>query len=236
MSIFLNMESLVQVNPDDIYVFKGKRLRLVNELRRLGISDELVLQAINRVPRHLFFDPHTAVSALLEHAYANKALPIGSGQTISHPFTVAFQSQHLNVKPGMQVLEIGTGCGYQTAVLLELGVKVYSIERQKKLFENTRNLLPLLGYSKAKLFYGDGYKGLPAFAPYDKILVTASAPQLPKLLLKQLKIGGQLLIPIGPSDQEQTMYSFIRTSEVDVKGKTLGKFNFVPMLMDKATD
>jgi len=107
---------------------------------------------------------------------------------------------------------------------------------KKKLFENTRNLLPLLGYSKAKLFYGDGYQGLPAFAPYDKILVTASAPQLPKLLLKQLKIGGQLLIPIGSSDQEQTMYSFIRTSEVDVKGKTLGKFNFVPMLMDKATD
>lgn len=230
------MESLVQVNPEDVYVFKGKRLRLVNELRLLGITDELVLKAINTVPRHLFFDPHTAVSALLEHAYANKALPIGSGQTISHPYTVAFQSQQLQVKPGMQVLEIGTGCGYQTAVLLELGVKVFSIERQKKLFETTKQLLPLLGYSKAKLFFGDGYQGLSAFAPFDKIIVTAAAPELPKQLLKQLKIGGQLLIPIGHSDQQQTMYSYTRTTASDVKGKTLGKFNFVPMLMHKAKD
>ena len=177
----------------------------------------------------------TGVSALLEHAYANKALPIGSGQTISHPYTVAFQTQSLQLEPGQQVLEIGTGCGYQTAVLLEMGVKVFSIERQKKLIDATRQWLPRLGYTKAKLFYGDGYAGLPAFAPFDRIIVTAAAPQLPKILLKQLKIGGHMIIPIG-SDHVQVMHLYTRLSESRIQGKTLGKFNFVPMLQHKATD
>ena len=168
-------------------LFRGKRLRLADQLRAKGIKNNLVLAAIEKIPRHLFFDSTTGIPALLDHAYSDKALPIGEGQTISHPYTVAFQTEQLNIIAGEKVLEIGTGCGYQTAVLSEMGAKVFSIERQKVLFQKTKIFLPQLGYHTAKLFYGDGYKGLVQFAPFDKIIVTAGAPYIPNDLLIQLK-------------------------------------------------
>ena len=170
------------VSKEDEYLFKGKRKRLVEQLRLKGIKSEKVLSSIEKIPRHLFFDPTTGRPALLDHAYSDKALPIGAGQTISHPYTVAFQTEQLEIKPGEKVLEIGTGCGYQTAVLIEMGAKVYSIERQKTLFDKTKLFLPYIGYTGAKLIYGDGYKGLPQFAPFDKIIVTAGAPYIPNEL------------------------------------------------------
>ena len=149
------------VSKEDEYLFQGKRKRLVEILRSKGIKHPKILAAIEKIPRHLFFDTSTARPALLDHAYSDKALPIGAGQTISQPYTVAFQTEQLDIKPGEKVLEIGTGCGYQTAVLLEVGAKVYSIERQKTLFDKTKLFLPYIGYAGAKLIYGDGYKGLP---------------------------------------------------------------------------
>lgn len=192
-----------------------------------------VLDALEKVPRHLFFDSNTARPALLDHAYSDKALPIGAGQTISHPYTVAFQTEQLDIKVGEKVLEIGTGCGYQTAVLIEMGAKVYSIERQKTLFDKTKVFLPHIGYNGAKLIYGDGYKGLPQFAPFDKIIVTAGAPYIPSDLLQQLKVGGIMLIPIGEgSDQE--MIWLKRNSLTEFDRKTLGNFKFVPLLQNKS--
>ena len=181
----------------------------------------------------MFFDQTTERPALLDHAYSDKALKIGAGQTISHPFTVAFQSEKLNIEKGDKILEIGTGCGYQTAVLLEMGAKVYSIERQKELYDKTKVFLPALGYKGARLVYGDGYKGLPQYAPYDKIIVTAAAPYIPEDLLAQLKVGGLLIIPLGEGE-EQVMNLIEKKSGTEFEKHTFGKFKFVPMLQNKA--
>lgn len=221
------------VSKEDEYLFKGKRKRLVEQLRAKGIKNEQVLAALEKVPRHLFFDNTTARPALLDHAYSDKALPIGAGQTISHPYTVAFQTEQLELKSGEKVLEIGTGCGYQTAVLLEMGVKVFSIERQKTLFDKTKIFLPYIGYNTARLIYGDGYKGLPQFGPYDKIIVTAGAPYIPNDLLEQLKVGGIMLIPIGEG-ADQEMIWLKKNSATGFDKKTLGNFKFVPLLQNKS--
>lgn len=201
----------------------------MDSLRERGILDERVLHAMNRVPRHLFLD-----SSFLEFAYQDKAFPIGSGQTISQPFTVAYQTQLLNITEGEKVLEIGTGSGYQACVLVEMGVKVYTIERQKNLFDKTKAFLPSIGYTP-KMFYGDGYKGLPSFAPFDKILITAAAPSIPAELLKQLRQGGILVAPVGPSDS-QIMVSVEKIAEDELKTVEHDRFRFVPMLGKKAKD
>lgn len=221
------------VSKEDEYLFKGKRKRLVEQLRLKGIKSEKVLAAIEKIPRHLFFDPTTGRPALLDHAYSDKALPIGAGQTISHPYTVAFQTQQLEIGNGEKILEIGTGCGYQTAVLLEMGAKVYSIERQKTLFDKTKLFLPYIGYQGAKLIYGDGYKGLPQFAPFDKIIVTAGAPYIPNDLLSQLKVGGIMLIPLGEGDTQEMIW-LKKISETGFDKKVLGNFKFVPLLQNKS--
>ncbi|WP_317896708.1 protein-L-isoaspartate(D-aspartate) O-methyltransferase [Aurantibacillus circumpalustris] len=221
------------VSKEDEYLFQGKRKRLVEILKTKGIKNEKVLSAIEKIPRHLFFDTTTARPALLDHAYSDKALPIGAGQTISQPYTVAFQTEQLDLKPGEKVLEIGTGCGYQTAVLLEVGAKVYSIERQKTLFDKTKLFLPYIGYGGAKLVYGDGYKGMPQFAPYDKIIVTAGAPYIPNDLLIQLKIGGILLIPLGEGETQEMVW-LKKMSETNFDKKILGNFKFVPLLQNKS--
>lgn len=221
-------------SKEDEYLFQGKRKRLVEQLKEKGISSSDVLNAILKIPRHLFFDQSTSRPALLDHAYSDKALKIGAGQTISHPFTVAFQTEKLNIVKGEKILEIGTGCGYQTAVLLEMGAKVFSIERQKELYDKTKVFLPLLGYKGAKLVYGDGYKGLPQFAPFDKIIVTAAAPYIPEDLLAQLKIGGILVIPLGEGE-EQVMNVIIKKSGTEFDRQAFGKFKFVPMLQNKAS-
>ena len=213
----------------DTYKHKGLRAKLVKTVQEKGISDEAVLNAINNVPRHLFMD-----SSFLEFAYQDKAFPIGSGQTISQPFTVAYQSQLLQVQPGDKILEIGTGSGYQACVLIELGAKVFSIERQKNLYQRTKTVLPEIGY-RPKLFYGDGYKGLPTFAPFDKIIITAGAPEVPKELLKQLKTGGIMVIPLG-STSVQTMITIEKSGENKYKQVEHGSFRFVPMLSNKAKD
>jgi protein-L-isoaspartate(D-aspartate) O-methyltransferase len=223
-----------EVSKEDEYLFMGKRRRLVEVLKEKGITDQKVLKAIEKVPRHLFFDTSTARPALLDHAYSDKALPIGAGQTISQPYTVAFQSMHLEIKPGDKVLEIGTGCGYQTAVLLELGAKVFSIERQKTLFDKTKLFLPYIGYKGARLVYGDGYKGLPQFAPFDKIIVTAGAPYIPNDLLVQMKPGALMLIPLGEGAVQEMVW-LKKTSEKSFDRKALGNFRFVPLLQDKST-
>ena len=221
------------VSKEDEYLFKGKRKRLVEQLRLKGIKSEKVLSSIEKIPRHLFFDPTTGRPALLDHAYSDKALPIGAGQTISHPYTVAFQTEQLEIKPGEKVLEIGTGCGYQTAVLIEMGAKVYSIERQKTLFDKTKLFLPYIGYTGAKLIYGVGYKGLPQFAPFDKIIVTAGAPYIPNDLLTQLNVGGVMLIPLGEGETQEMVW-LKKVSESNFDKKTLGNFKFVPLLQNKS--
>lgn len=207
----------------DTHKHNGLRNQLVKIIAEKGITDKNVLTALGNVPRHLFLD-----SSFADFAYQDKAFPIGSDQTISQPYTVAFQTELLKVRENHQILEIGTGSGYQTAVLLEMGAKVYTIERQQELFKKTKLFLPKLGYKPKKVIFGDGYKGLPEDAPFDGIIVTAGAPFVPKALLSQLKIGGRLVIPIG--DAEQIMTLFIRTSEKDFEKHELGKFKFVPML------
>lgn len=211
----------------DNYKHKGLRKKLVGVLKEKGISDPLVLEAINMVPRHLFLD-----NAFVEFAYQDKAFPIAAGQTISQPYTVAFQTQLLEVKPGDKVLEIGTGSGYQTCVLLRLTNKVFSIERQKALFDRAKKLLPQMGYNP-KLFYGDGFQGLPAYAPFDKILITAGAPEIPEELITQMKVGGIMVIPVD-EDDGQGMKRIVKTAENEYKIEEHGKFRFVPMLRDKA--
>ncbi len=213
----------------DSYRHKGLRKKLVEQIREKGIADENVLHAIDRVPRHLFMD-----SSFLEFAYQDKPFPIGSGQTISQPYTVAYQSQLLRVSPGDKVLEIGTGSGYQASVLIEMGAKVYTIERQKKLFDKTKVLLPQIGYNP-KMFYGDGYKGLPPHAPFDRIIITAAAPEIPAELLKQLKTGGILVCPVGPQDV-QVMVTIIKKSETEFERTEHDYFRFVPLLGNKAKD
>ena len=214
----------------DTYRHKGLRKTLISTLKGKGITDSAVLEAMLKIPRHLFFD-----NAFVEFAYQDKAFPIGSGQTISQPYTVAFQSQLLEVKRGDKILEIGTGSGYQTAVLLELGAKVFSIERQKKLYQKSQKMLAALNF-RPKLFYGDGFAGLPTFAPFDKIIVTAGAPNIPQDLIGQLKVGGYMVIPVDRNDH-QVMYRLIKGGEGQENViEEHGAFQFVPMLKDRATD
>ncbi len=206
---------------------QGLRNQLAITLQEKGIHSESVLQAIRKIPRHLFID-----SSFESHAYLDKAFPIAAEQTISQPYTVAFQSQTLEVVPSDKILEIGTGSGYQTAVLLEMGATVYTIERQQELFKKTSLFLPKLGYKPKKFIFGDGYIGLKEEAPFDKIIVTAGAPFVPKALLAQLKVGGKLLIPVG--DTTQIMTLFTRKSAKEFEKQELGDFSFVPMLKKKA--
>lgn len=207
----------------DDYRHKGLRKQMVEELADKGITDKVVLAAIEKVPRHIFMD-----SAFVELAYQNKAFPIGAGQTISHPFTVAFQSSLLQIAPGDKVLEIGTGSGYQTSVLLELGARVFSIERQKYLFDKTKLVLAKLGYQPF-LSYGDGFKGILGFAPYNKIIVTCGAPFLPQALLKQLMVGGRMVIPVE-EEGKLIMKVIDKIEENDYVQMDYGEFKFVPML------
>ncbi len=202
------------------------RQKLVDTLIKKGIKDDGVLKAVGKIPRHLFMD-----SGFIDHAYQDKAFPIGADQTISQPYTVAFQSELLQVKPGDKILEIGTGSGYQCAVLIELGAKVYSIERQQELFKKTSKFLPKIGYRAKKLIFGDGYKGLPDEAPFKSIIVTAGAPFVPNPLLSQLEVGGRLVIPVG--DAVQTMTLFIRKGPKEFEKHEFGEFRFVPLLEDK---
>lgn len=211
----------------DSYRHKGLRKRLIEEVRSKGIRDEKVLSALEAVPRHYFMD-----SSFLEMAYQDKPFPIGSGQTISQPYTVAFQSELLSIEKGVKVLEIGTGSGYQACILEEMGARVYSIERHHTLFIRTKKLLNEMNY-KAKLFYGDGYKGLPAFAPFDRILITAAAPVVPDDLISQLRIGGMLVLPLGKGDT-QVMTRIIKHDHDELEKQEFGYFRFVPMLKKKA--
>ena len=210
----------------DTFKHKGLRKQLVTTLTAKGIINSTVLEAIGSIPRHLFMD-----SSFLEHAYQDKAFPIAASQTISQPYTVAFQSELLEVKSGDKILEIGTGSGYQTAVLCLLGAQVYSIERQLELFKKTSQFLPKIGYVAKRLIFGDGYKGLKEEAPFDSIIVTAGAPFVPKPLLSQLKIGGRLVIPVGDKDQIMTLY--IRKGTKEFEKHELGNFKFVPLLENK---
>jgi protein-L-isoaspartate(D-aspartate) O-methyltransferase len=205
---------------------QGLRNQLVKLLQEKGIVDKNVLNAINKIPRHLFLN-----SSFEDYAYQDKAFPIGAGQTISQPYTVAFQSQLLEIKKDDKILEIGTGSGYQTAVLCLMGAKVFSVERQNELFKQTSALLPKLGIRPKHLSFGDGYKGLPNHAPFDSIIVTAGAPTIPKPLMAQLKIGGRLIIPVG--DKNQIMTMLIRKNETQFEKHELGDFKFVPLLEDK---
>ena len=215
--------------PEDTYMHKGQRRKLLDELREMGIADERVLEAMDRVPRHFFLD-----SAFSQFAYTNKAFPIAAGQTISQPHTVAKQSELLAAKPGDTVLEIGTGSGYQCAVLCALGLKVHSIERQKALFDTAGPLLKTMGWKPA-LYYGDGYKGKPVFAPFDGIIVTCGAPNVPDALLRQLKVGGRMVIPVG-NDDTQRMWTIDRLSEREFAKKDHGDAAFVPMLEARSRD
>ena len=210
----------------DNYRHQGKRQHLVKTIKKKGIVDEKVISAIGKIPRHLFMD-----SSFEDHAYQDKAFPIAADQTISQPYTVAFQTELLQIKKGEKILEIGTGSGYQTAVLCELGAKVYSIERQRTLYKKTKTFLSKIGYRPKFLSFGDGYKGLPEYAPFDKIIVTAGAPTLPKDLLSQLKVDGRMVIPLGKT--VQTMTLFIRKSQTEFDKEEFGEFKFVPLLENK---
>ena len=210
----------------DTFTHKGMRKKLVETLRKKGITNEAVLEAINKIPRHWFMD-----SGFIDHAYVDKAFPIAAEQTISQPYAVARQTELLEVEEGDTVLEIGTGSGYQSAVLLEMGITVYTIERQNELFKKTSRFLPKIGYRPKKMIFGDGYKGLPEFAPFDGIVVTAGAPYVPKPLLAQLKVGGKLVIPVG--EDVQIMTVFTRTSDTHFEKNEYGEFRFVPLLEDK---
>jgi protein-L-isoaspartate(D-aspartate) O-methyltransferase len=205
---------------------QGLRNQLVSLLQQKGITDKNVLDVISKIPRHLFLN-----SSFEDYAYQDKAFPIGAGQTISQPYTVAFQSQLLEVKKDDKVLEIGTGSGYQTAVLCAMGAKVYSVERQNELFKKTSVLFPKLGLRPKHLSFGDGYKGLPLHAPFDSIIVTAGAPIIPKPLMAQLKIGGRLVIPLGEDVQIMTL--LIRKNATQFEKHEFGEFRFVPLLEDK---
>jgi protein-L-isoaspartate(D-aspartate) O-methyltransferase len=200
------------------------------KLRDKGISDEGVLYAIETVPRHLFFGHDTVFYE--NQAYEDKAFPIGEGQTISQPFTVAYQSELLQLKPKEKILEIGTGSGYQAAVLATMGMKVFTIERHRKLYERTKALLEKLGYINVKCFFGDGFEGIPGFAPYDKIIVTAAVPELPSKLLQQLAVNGKMVFPFG-SDAHCDMVRITKNKEGKFAEEVFGKFAFVPMLKGK---
>jgi len=211
----------------DNYREQGARKKLVALLKERGISDERVLRAIGKVPRHFFFD-----ETFWNQAYKDIAFPIGEGQTISQPYTVAYQTELLHIQKGDKVLEIGTGSGYQTCILMELGAQVYTIERQEAIFKHTIKVLPGMGY-KPHFFLGDGSKGIETYAPYDKIIVTAGAPFVPEILLRQLKVGGILVIPVG-DERSQKMITVIRVSENDFDRIELDTFRFVPLVGDQA--
>lgn len=211
----------------DTMKHQGMRRHLVDILRKQGIENEAVLEAINTIPRHFFLDP-----IFEKQAYSNEAFQIGAGQTISQPYTVAFQTELLNLKKGDKVLEIGTGSGYQTCVLCHLGAKVYSIERQKELFVKAQEMIRTFKYTP-RLSYGDGYKGMPGFAPFDKVLITCGAPEIPQELINQLKIGGIMVAPIGEG-RIQVMQRITKISESEYTVEDFGHFSFVPMLEDKS--
>lgn len=216
--------------PVDTYKHQGLRKLLIQNIRQKGIEDQQVLAAMETVPRHFFFD-----SSFLEYAYEDKPFPIGAGQTISQPYTVAFQTELMQIQKNDKVLEIGTGSGYQACILAEMGAKVFTIERQKTLFDRTSKFLPVVGYPTIKTFFGDGYKGLPTFAPFDKMIVTAAAPYVPDALLDQLKPGGILVIPVGTNDV-QIMTTFTKNQDNTFVKKEYGAFRFVPMLENKAKE
>jgi protein-L-isoaspartate(D-aspartate) O-methyltransferase len=212
---------------EDTYRHKGLRKKLIDSIREKGISDEKVLDAMMNIPRHYFLD------TALEHiAYQDRAFPIGEGQTISQPYTVAFQSQLLEVKPYDKILEIGTGSAYQAIVLAEMGANVYTIERQKKLFELNKHFILKSKYPNIKFFYGDGFEGLPTYAPFDKILITAAAPFIPPKLLDQLKPGGKMVIPLD-EDGLQKMTRISKNEDGSIGEETFSEFSFVPMLKGK---
>ncbi len=208
---------------EDSFLMQGKRKALVETIAGKGITDKKVLEAIAKVPRHYFFS-----TTFQSHAYDDKAFPIGEGQTISQPFTVAYQSQLLDIKRNEKILEIGTGSGYQAIILAECGARVFTIERQKNLYELTKPFIAELGYDKIKCFYGDGYKGIPSYAPYDKIIITAAAPFIPEDLKAQLKVGGYLIVPLG--EETSTMIRLTKLTEHDFKEERFAEFRFVPML------
>ncbi|MDR0659870.1 MAG: protein-L-isoaspartate(D-aspartate) O-methyltransferase [Prevotellaceae bacterium] len=214
----------MKVEKNKKYPYQELRNSLIRLLREKGITDEAVLAVISKIPRHLFFID----TAFHIHAYKDQAFSIGAGQTISQPYTVAFQSQLLDIKAGDKILEVGTGSGYQTAVLIELGATVYTIERQRELFIRAQQQLHDIGYFP-KFFYGDGYEGKVVFAPYNKIIVTAGAPSIPQALLKQLAVGGRMVIPVGEKDV-QKMLIIDRISETKFTQKDYGSFAFVPLL------
>ncbi len=207
---------------EDTYKHKGLRKQLVEEIKKKGIKDERVIAAIGKIPRHFFFEKIFDI-----HAYEDKAFPIEAGQTISQPYTVAFQTELLAINPGDKILEVGTGSGYQAAVLVELGADVYTIEYQKTLYQKAIRFLPSLGY-QPHMYHGDGSKGLPRFAPYDGIIVTAGAPAVPDALIEQLKIGGRLVIPVG-DDKKQSMVLIKKISAHEVEKKSYNHFSFVPL-------
>ena len=216
---------------EDNYRHKGLRKQLVDQRRAKGIADEAVLNAINEVPRHVFLD-----SSFVELAYQDKAFPIGSGQTISQPHTVAFQTQLLQVRKGLKVLEIGTGSGYQACVLAALGAKVFTIERQRNLFFKTKEILEQLPF-KVKTFLGDGYEGLPTYQPFDRIIITAGAPSIPEALVKQMKVGGIMVIPMDNAKGDgQTMLRVTKMDDGTLKKEEFGDFKFVPMLKEIGND
>jgi protein-L-isoaspartate(D-aspartate) O-methyltransferase len=208
---------------EDTYRHKGLRGKLVEEIRNKGVNDERVLSAIGKVPRHVFMD-----SGFINYSYKDQAFPISAGQTISQPYTVAIQTTLLQVSVNDKILEIGTGSGYQTAILLELGARVYTMERHRELFLKAQDTLPKLGYN-ANFFFGDGTLGLPTYCPFDKILITAAAPEIPGKLIKQLKIGGKMVIPIGHRST-QVMTVIVRTAEDSYDKTEHGSFIFVPLL------
>lgn len=212
---------------EDTYRHKGLRKKLVDVIRGKGITDEKILDAINNIPRHYFLD-----SAFDELAYEDRAFPIGEGQTISQPYTVAYQSQLLEVKPFEKILEVGTGSAYQACVLAEMGAQVFTIERQKKLFDANKTFEFLKKYRTIKFFYGDGYEGLSTFAPFDKILITAAAPEIPAKLIEQLKPGGMMVIPVG-SGEVQQMKRITRLPNGSIKEEVFDHFSFVPMVEGK---
>jgi protein-L-isoaspartate(D-aspartate) O-methyltransferase len=214
-------------NFEDSYLHKGLRKKLVDQIREKGITDEHVLQAINNVPRHYFLD-----SAFERHAYEDRAFPIGEDQTISQPYTVAYQTQLLQVKPFEKVLEVGTGSAYQASVLVEMKARVYTIERQKKLFEEKKNFKYLSKYPALLRFYGDGFEGLPTYAPFDKIIITAAAPFIPQKLIQQLNVGGVMVLPLSEGDI-QIMYRITRVDEYTTKEERFDAFSFVPMVSGK---
>ncbi len=216
------MQNFNSMNYTDSYRHKGLRKKLVELVKSKGINDDRILQAILKIPRHYFLD-----AAFADWAYRDVAFPIDADQTISQPYTVAFQTELLDVKPKDKILEIGTGSGYQATVLIELGAKVYTIERQKKLFEKTSKFLAEIGYNSIRTFFGDGYLGLPRYAPFDKIIITAGANNIPKELLKQLKIGGIMVIPYGNGDVKD-MIKLIKIDAKNIRREKHGKFRFVP--------